>query len=115
MARLHSLLLVACLLTSAMARGAAPAGGQAAPTAERGQAIYAARCAACHGERMEGIEDAPPLIGARFDSHWRGRPAALLDKIRRSMPQDDPGSLSPAEAEVIVAAILEANPAPAGR
>lgn len=93
---------------------AAPAGyGYTLAQAERGKAVFAAHCAACHGSKMEGTEDgmddAPPLIGARFDSHWRTRPQALYAKIKQSMPQDDPGALSKEQAAEVVAMILRAN------
>jgi mono/diheme cytochrome c family protein len=77
--------------------------------ATRGEAVYAARCAACHGSAMDGIQDAPPLVGARFDSHWRDQPADLFSKVKLSMPQDDPGSLTAAQAADVVAAILHVN------
>ncbi len=87
-------------------------GGHARAGAAQGRALYAARCAACHGPDMEGIDDSPPLIGVRFDKEWRGKPADLFSKIKLSMPQDDPGSLSAAQAADIVAAILDANHVP---
>src|SRR5690349_10637478 len=34
-------------------------------TAKQGAAIYAAKCSACHGERGEGHEDFPVLVGGR--------------------------------------------------
>jgi mono/diheme cytochrome c family protein len=81
--------------------------------ADRGQAIYVARCAACHGGAMEGKDDgmdnARPLVGARFDARWRADPQALYDKVKRSMPQDDPGSLTLDQATAVVATILRAN------
>jgi cytochrome c len=93
---------------------AAPAGySYTLAQAERGKAVYASHCAACHGDKMEGkedgMDDAPPLVGARFDTHWRTRPQALYSKIKLSMPQDDPGILTKDEAADVVAAILRAN------
>lgn len=76
----------------------------------QGRAVYAARCAECHGRNFEGgAEDAPALVGARFEAKWRGRDAALYDKIRRSMPQDDPGILTPEQAAEVTALILAAQ------
>ena len=86
-----------------------------AAEAARGKAVYAGHCAACHGQDMAGIEDAPPLVGARFESHWRNQPAQLFTKVKLSMPQDDPGSLTTAQATDVVAVVLQANhvqPAP---
>jgi len=93
---------------------AAPAGySYTLAQAEVGKTVYTAHCAACHGSKMEGtddgMDDAPSLVGARFDSHWRSRPQALFAKIKQSMPQDDPGVLSKDQAADVVATILRAN------
>jgi cytochrome c len=80
--------------------------------AERGKPLYMEHCAVCHGAGMDGIDEAPSLVGDRFDSHWRKRPAELFSKVKLSMPQDDPGSLSAEQATDIVAAILHANRVP---
>jgi mono/diheme cytochrome c family protein len=78
--------------------------------AARGQQVYAAHCAACHGKNMQGNEDdAPALVGERFDSHWRKRLPALFEKISRAMPADDPGTLTGPQAIDVTAAILQAN------
>lgn len=76
---------------------------------ERGRAVYLARCADCHGRSFEGVEEAPALTGARFEAKWRGQTVRLYEKIRRSMPQDDPGSLSQADAADLVALVSAAN------
>ena len=34
--------------------------------ARRGAVVYAAQCATCHGEELEGFGPFPPLVGARF-------------------------------------------------
>src|SRR5438128_10500671 len=55
-------------------------GGQAA----RGQQIYQAQCAGCHGNAMEGTSG-PPLVGDSFLSNWSARPLAnLVDKIEKT-------------------------------
>src|SRR2546423_9949139 len=64
--------------------------GQAA----RGQQIYQAQCAECHGNAMEGTTG-PPLVGADFLSNWSARPLAnLVDKIQKTMPFNLPATLS---------------------
>ncbi len=98
------------IIGSAASASAAAAGAIHKPvTAKRGRAVYAERCADCHGRNFEGVEEAPALTGARFETKWRGQTVKLYDKIRRSMPQDDPGSLSAAEASDVTALILNAN------
>ncbi len=37
--------------------------------AERGQALYAQRCALCHGAALQGV-NAPPLVGSVFVGRW---------------------------------------------
>src|SRR2546422_1532604 len=49
--------------------------------ATRGQQIYKAQCAECHGEAMEGTIG-PPLAGDSFLSNWSARPMSeFVDKI----------------------------------
>jgi mono/diheme cytochrome c family protein len=71
-----------------------------------GLKIYAERCAVCHGRAMEGAEEGPPLTGPSFDATWRGKRAALRDRIRRAMPQDQPGSLTGRQAIALAALLL---------
>lgn len=88
-------------------------------TAKQGAAIYAAKCSACHGERGEGREDYPALVGGRgslstdkplltVGSYW---PTAttLFDYLWRGMPYTAPGSLSADETYALTAWILSAN------
>jgi mono/diheme cytochrome c family protein len=82
--------------------------------AQRGQAIYDAQCAACHGAAMDGGL-APPLAGIDFLRAWDTRPLAdLVDKIQHTMPQTSPGTLSRVQAIELVAHLLKASGWPAG-
>ena len=75
--------------------------------AERGQAVYAKRCASCHGDKLGGGQ-APPLVGDAFVANWRPEPlATLVDKIRHTMPADAPGDLTAAQSTDLVAHILK--------
>jgi mono/diheme cytochrome c family protein len=86
-----------------------------AAQAARGNAVYAERCAACHGQTLAGMEAAPALAGPGFSASWSGTPLAdLFERIRISMPQDKPGSLSRQQTAEIVAYILSFNHAPPG-
>src|SRR5688572_33188202 len=59
--------------------------------ATRGQALYAQRCAGCHGADLTGGPQAPPLEGAAFRFKWRQEPlSALFIKIRYTMPPNAP-------------------------
>ncbi len=68
-----------------------------------GEQIYSETCAACHGERGEGVEGAysNPLVG--------NRPLAELARIiDTTMPEGDPESLSTEEASKVAAYIYDA-------
>lgn len=108
-----------------VAAGSAALAAQAARTtwdgiysdeqAERGRILYADRCGRCHGEGLAGVEAAPALTGTSFYSNWEGETLeALFDRIRMSMPQDKPGSLSRAQNADILAHILKVGGYPAG-
>jgi mono/diheme cytochrome c family protein len=93
----------------------ASTGAYSAAQAGRGEALYSARCAQCHGAALEGADVAPALSGPAFLGNWTGQPlAALAGRIRTTMPQDDPGSLGLAAAADVTAYILQVNGYPAG-
>jgi cytochrome c len=83
---------------------------------KRGQALYGKECASCHGPTMEGGESAPPLTGDAFLANWNGLTLGdLFDRIRVSMPQDNPGRLSRQQDADILAFMLGGNKFPAGK
>lgn len=83
--------------------------------AARGKTAYSAGCAKCHGEKLTGTETAPPLVGSAFLDDWKGRTAGdLLAIVAKTMPSDDPGTLSAAQYADITAYLLSANGFPAG-
>jgi quinoprotein glucose dehydrogenase len=85
------------------------------PQADRGQIVYQERCAACHGSTLGGVESAPALTGPGFAASWSGVPVAdFFERIRLSMPLDDPGSLGRRQTADLIAYILRFNNAPAG-
>lgn len=84
--------------------------------AEAGAALFARACAACHGAALEGGA-APALAGAAFRRDWQGggrTVAELQDAIARTMPQNAPGSLAPAESLALTAFLLSRNGYAAG-
>ena len=84
--------------------------------ADRGKQPYASKCASCHGSALTGGELAPALVGGTFMSNWTGLTAGdLLDRIRTTMPQDTPGSLSAALTADILAFMFSANAFPPGQ
>jgi mono/diheme cytochrome c family protein len=84
--------------------------------ATRGGKVYADRCARCHGDLLQGVEAAPALAGPTFYSTWEGEAlGALFERMRSSMPQDSPGSLSRAQNADILAYMLRVGGYPAGQ
>ena len=87
-------------------------------TAEKGQAIYAAQCARCHGATgREGPEDV--LVGGigslatakpekTVGSYWPYA-TTLWDYVNRAMPFDRPGVLSPDDVYAVTAYVLQLN------
>jgi mono/diheme cytochrome c family protein len=84
--------------------------------ANRGAVLYREACASCHGPTLLGGEMAPALVGTDFMSNWNGLTVGdLVERIRVSMPQNDPGSLSRQRTAGLVAYLLQANRFPAGQ
>jgi len=83
--------------------------------AKRGAEVYAEKCSMCHGDSLGGVESAPPLTGPAFYANWEGESLnALFERIRVSMPLDNPGSLSRAQNADVVAHMLRSGGYPAG-
>jgi mono/diheme cytochrome c family protein len=98
---------------SAQARGVAD-GVYSAAQAARGEQLYQAQCAMCHGKALEGVVG-PPLAGDGFLAAWSARSLAeLVGKIEKTMPPQQPGSVSRQEAIDLAAWALRAGNLPAG-
>jgi mono/diheme cytochrome c family protein len=89
--------------------------------ATRGQALYAQRCASCHGPTLEGAQ-APALSGEPFTAKFRMEPlSALFIQIRYAMPPVPPPraaastQLTNEQAADLVAHVLKSNGFPAGK
>jgi mono/diheme cytochrome c family protein len=84
--------------------------------AKRGEGIYQEKCAACHGPDLTGGEMAPGLTGGDFTANWNDLSLGdLFERIRISMPQNNPGSLSRQENADVLAFILQRGGYPAGQ
>lgn len=98
------------------------ADGQGLPvghgSVRQGEALFGARCAACHGAQGEGAS-ADRLVGGQ-GSLATGKPirtvgsfwphaTTLFDYIRRAMPYDAPQSLSADETYALSAYVLHLN------
>jgi S-disulfanyl-L-cysteine oxidoreductase SoxD len=84
--------------------------------AKRGQPLYSRECASCHGAMLEGGEEAPPLSGGTFTSNWNGSTVGdVFERIRLTMPADNPGRLSRQDDADVLAYMLSVASFPAGK
>jgi len=84
--------------------------------ASRGSAGFAQFCAACHGATLGGLGEAPALVGGMFISDFNGLTVGdLFDRIRTTMPLNNPGSLGREQYADILAFVLKSNGFPAGQ
>src|SRR3990170_2972082 len=83
--------------------------------AERGGALYGEQGVVCHGEKLEG-GISPGLTGDDFMKYWTTKSVGeMVEQMMMTMPADDPGKLTPAEAADLAAFILSKNKLPAGQ
>jgi mono/diheme cytochrome c family protein len=84
--------------------------------AKRGEKLYAEKCSSCHGPDMNGGEMAPGLTGGEFTSNWNDLSLGdLFERMRISMPQNAPGSLSRQDNADILSYILNKGNYPHGQ
>ena len=83
--------------------------------ARRGEQLYDKKCSSCHGTDLTGGLHAPALVGSAFTPNWDKMSLnELFERMRTSMPEDDPGSLSRRQTADILAFMLEKGQYPAG-
>lgn len=118
--RFRHLMMSAALGASAMAWAVtvtAAAGAQApsrtvndgvysAGQASRGEALFQSTCTTCH--------DTGRFTGTDFVSAWSGKPLATLMDALKTMPEDNPGSLSAQQYGDVMAYFLSLNKYPTG-
>jgi mono/diheme cytochrome c family protein len=81
----------------------------------RGKTLFLAQCATCHADNLQGIGSAPPLAGGAFLAKWStSNVRDLYDRLRTTMPQNAPGSLSNASYADLTAYVLRSNNFPTG-
>ena len=109
-----AIFVVVCGLTMFSPHGIAAAqqsGIYTEAQAVRGQALYEARCASCHGLRLEG-GSASPLAGTRFLSKW-AQGNKTVDELyfitRTQMPYGEGNTMTTQQYIDIVAYLLRVN------
>ena len=83
------------------------------PQVAGGRANYASKCAKCHGSDLEGGAG-PALTSGAMDGYFSGPVGNLADFLHASMPQDEPGTLTPEETATLIAFIASRNERAAG-
>ena len=80
---------------------------------KRGADIYAMQCSTCHDAQLAGSGTAPPLAGTDFMANWKDENVnSLFERIRATMPADNPGSLKREQVAEIIAFVLNYNKFP---
>ena len=83
---------------------------------KRGETVFQENCAVCHGQDLNGGEVAPALFGGNFMSNWNGLTVGdLSDRIRLSMPPDNPDKINQQQRVDVIALVLNANGFPEGQ
>lgn len=94
----------------------ASSGVYTAQQAERGSAVYASKCVSCHNDDLSGNGTAPAVAGPDFFAKWGGQPLAVLfQTIHKTMPSDQPGTLTSQQVADVLAFLLRSNRLPPGK
>ncbi len=76
--------------------------------ADAGKAVFAAKCAKCHGDNGQGVT-APRLIGSGAQLGKYSTSQGLLNFYKVTMPFDAPGSLSSQDYTNLLAFLMVQN------
>jgi mono/diheme cytochrome c family protein len=84
--------------------------------ADRGKLVYEKKCLECHGSMDSPTPAMAPLLNDYgFQVAWKDRSVGqFFSRIRETMPQNQPNTLSPEEVAEIIAFVLSANQMPTG-
>jgi len=84
--------------------------------ADRGHSVYHSQCETCHGETLSGGDEVPPLAGGQFLANWNGLTMGdLFERVRKTMPLNNPGKLTAQQNADVLAYLLDFNMFPAGK
>jgi mono/diheme cytochrome c family protein len=108
------LLLTTCLALSLFACGGSSSGAKSPAPATiddqvaMGQKEFSEHCASCHGDKAQGGDKAPALIGPHaLDEQKTAK--ELFDYSQKNMPPNKAGSLSDDEYWAISAYLIKSN------
>jgi mono/diheme cytochrome c family protein len=83
---------------------------------KRGEGLYAQLCSSCHGPDLAGNDEAAPLSGPAFQASWEGLSVGeLSNRVRVSMPPNNPGSVGRQQIVDILTYVLSVNGFPTGK
>jgi mono/diheme cytochrome c family protein len=82
--------------------------------AKGGEALYVIHCAECHGETLDGMEEAPALYGTTFVQTWNGTTLRKMFERLETMPPSKKKSLTAPQYAELLAYLLSASKFPAG-
>ena len=83
--------------------------------AARGEVLYQEWCASCHSQDLSAGDLAPELVGGEFVWNWSGLTVGqLFERLRISMPQENPSVVTRTQKADILAFMLQANDFPVG-
>ncbi len=118
MRALAAVLVLACLVGPGFSPATAQSksvwsGVYTTAQADAGEKIYFSKCSTCHGDELEGREQAPGLAGPQFLDTWQGKDLRrLLDRILTMPLGDKP--VTNAEAVELLAFLLRSSEMPSG-
>jgi len=102
-------------VTAVLGQGAEDPPLFTAQQAAQGKALYAARCAGCHGETLQGAIAGPlagPAFATAWTSGWNDSQLTVSDLdfiIRTSMPKGAAGKMGTDEYTAVLTYILQQN------
>ncbi|MES2176302.1 MAG: cytochrome c [Gemmatimonadota bacterium] len=83
--------------------------------ATRGKTGYNQNCAKCHQASLEGADESPALVGGAFLGNWNGYTVGdVHERVRTTMPKNDPGIYGRQLISDVLAYVLKSNGFPAG-
>jgi len=98
--------LLACGGPSSGAKSPAPA--TLDDQVAMGQKVFGDNCASCHGDKAQGGDKAPALVGAHALDDYKNAKQAF-DYSKKNMPPDRAGSLSDDDYWSVVAFLAKKN------